>query len=109
MYILPTFEEFCAAQKVAENERIEKFYYIWQLARFLKAHDKQMSGPELAEHLNRNGIKTGYGAQFQGGRGTYQLIKAVYNWLANDLGYKDDAEIVAYAYPTSDDTYAFES
>ncbi|MHC1775730.1 MAG: hypothetical protein AB9834_09985 [Lentimicrobium sp.] len=58
----------------------QKKYYIWQLASFLSYHKMHMSGEELADHLNRNDFLTNYGTEYQGGRGTYTLIRETWNW-----------------------------
>jgi hypothetical protein len=73
----------------------QKKYYIWQLASFLFNHKMYMSGEELAEHLNRNDFLTSYGTEYQGGRGTYTLIRETYNWLNNDLHLTEEASKVA--------------
>jgi hypothetical protein len=85
----------------------EKKYYIWQLASFLASHEMTMSAEELAEHLNRNRFKTNYETEYQGGRGTYTLIHATWNWLENELHLSCEAEKVAKAFVKSDGTYAY--
>ncbi|MEJ8590671.1 hypothetical protein JSO54_05400 [Riemerella anatipestifer] len=65
-----------------------------------------MSGPELAEHLNRNGHTTDYGTKYQGTQGTYALIKATYNALIS-LGDPTSANNVALAFVKEDGTYAY--
>lgn len=84
-----------------------KKLYIWKLALFLHQHEKKMSGEELADHLNRNNFLTGYGEKYQGGRGTYTLIKEVWRWVHEDLGLEDDADKIAESFVTSDGTYAY--
>jgi hypothetical protein len=59
----------------------KKKHYIWQLASFLANHEMTMSAEELADHLNRNHFLTSYGAEYQGGRGTYKLITETWKWL----------------------------
>jgi hypothetical protein len=63
----------------------EKKAYIWKLAAFLHSQSMVMSGEELAEHLNRNSFLTTYGAEYEGGRGTYKLIRETWKWLHDDL------------------------
>ncbi|ABM03360.1 hypothetical protein Ping_1555 [Psychromonas ingrahamii 37] len=72
--------------------------YIWKLAVFLHAQKMVMSGEELAEHLNRNNFLTSYGTEYQGGRGTYKLIKQTWEWLENDLVLNSEAQAVALAF-----------
>ncbi len=85
----------------------EKKLYIWKLADFLAQYGMVMSGEELAAHLNRNEFLTSYGSEYQGGRGTYTLIKQTWNWLHNDLGLYDEAEKVAKAFVKPDGSYAY--
>lgn len=85
----------------------KKKYYIWQLAAFLAVHRMTMSAEELGDHLNRNKFLTSYGAEYQGGRGTYKLIKETWDWLQNHLQLPDEAKKVAEAFVKSDGTYAY--
>lgn len=86
----------------------EKFLYVWRLARFLNENKTRMSGKELSEHLNRNKIKTSYDTAYGGGRGTYRLISAVWNWIHNELGLPEKAEMVAKSFVDSNDLHAYE-
>ncbi len=86
----------------------KKKYYIWQLASFLRYHNMTMSAEELADHLNRNEFLTSYGTEYQGGRGTYKLIKETWDWLQNGLQLSEEAKKVAEAFVKSDGTYAYE-
>lgn len=85
----------------------KKKHYIWQLAVFLSNHNMTMSAEELADHLNRNKFLTSYGAEYQGGRGTYKLIKETWDWLQNNLQLPDEATKIAKAFVKSDGTYAY--
>ena len=87
----------------------EKKLYIWHLADFLSRHKMRMSGEELADHLNRNKFLTNYGTEYQGGRGTYTLIRETWNWLQNDLQLTEEAEKVAEAYVEPDGSYAYKT
>jgi len=80
------------------DKTVYKKWYIWQLAHFLVSHKMKMSGEELAEHLNRNNIRTSYGTEYVGKRGTYTLIKSVWSWIYYDLGLEDEAAKVAKAF-----------
>jgi len=66
-----------------------------------------MATNELAEHLKRNKFKTSYGTEYEGGRGTYTLIHATYDWLVAN-GQQSEADYVANAYPKPDGNYAFD-
>ena len=82
--------------------------YLWQLAAFLHAHEMVMSGEELADHLNRNKFLTGYGEEYEGGRGIYTLIRVTWKWLHDDLGLEAEAMHVARAFVKPDGGYAYE-
>jgi len=82
--------------------------YVWQLVSFLYHHGKIMSGDELADHLNRNKIPTGYGTEYEGKRGTYTLIRATWKWLNDELGLPGEAEKVAKAFVKPGGGYAYE-
>ncbi|HUY28032.1 MAG TPA: hypothetical protein VMV27_11475 [Candidatus Binataceae bacterium] len=90
------------------NEMNQKKLYIWRLAAFLASNDKHMSGEELAEHLNRNKITTGYGEEFKGGVGTYKLISQTYRWVHDELGLDIEADKIAEAFVTPDGGHAWE-
>lgn len=84
-----------------------KKHYVWQLAAFLNNFGTTMSGEELAEHLNRNNLLTNYGAEYQGGRGTYTLIRETWKWVKNDLGLPNEAQKIAEAFVKQDGTFAY--
>ena len=81
--------------------------YVWRLACFLVANEMVMSGEELAEHLNRNGILTENGQPYSGGRGTYRLIAGTWEWLHDELMLEGGASKVAEAFVTQDGEYAY--
>jgi hypothetical protein len=65
-----------------------------------------MSGEELADHLNRNIFLTSYGTEYEGGRGTYKLIKETYHWLVK-LELQNEADKVAKSFVKPDGTFAY--
>jgi hypothetical protein len=85
---------------------MDKNEYIRRLANFLQHNGTTMAANELAEHLNRNNFKTSYETEYQGGRGTYTLIHATYDWLVS-IGQQDEANNVANVFPKPDGNYAF--
>ena len=89
------------------NKMNEKKIYIWKLATFLHTHEMVMSGEERAAHLNRNIFLTSYGTKYQGGRGTYKLIKQTWKWLYKDLKLKKEANHVAKAFVNQNGDYAY--
>jgi len=66
-----------------------------------------MSGDELADHLNRNSLTTQYGAKYEGKRGNYTLIKAIYAWLNEKQNLPLEAQKIAkvYVLPTAETAY----
>jgi hypothetical protein len=71
------------------NDMNKKKMYLVKLAEFLVANGMYMSGPELVDHLNRNGFFTALGEPYKGGRGVYKLLNETYKWLES-LGLDDD-------------------
>lgn len=86
----------------------DKKLYIYKLADFLAQNGKTMSGEELADHLNRNDFLTSYGTEYQGGRGTYKLIRETWHWLNDELQLSTEANKVAVAYVKPNGDYAYE-
>ncbi len=89
------------------SEMNKKKSYVWKLAAFLSEYGMTMSGEELADHLNRNKFMTAYGEKYQGGRGTYTLIKETWAWVNDELGLEDEAAKIAKAYVKPDGSYAY--
>ncbi len=85
---------------------MDKKEYIRRLANFLVKNNTTMTGENLAEHLNWNEFLTNYGTEYQGGRGTYTLIHATYDWLES-IGEDDDAHNVALAFKKPDGSFAY--
>lgn len=81
--------------------------YIRNLAVFLNHNGTEMSGAELAGHLNRNGFVTGYGEKYKGKRGTYTLLDATYEWLKKE-GNLEEAGMVATSFVKPDGSKAYE-
>lgn len=67
-----------------------------------------MSVSELADHLNRNGLRTSYGELYAGERGTLRLISMTYRWVDAELGLGgDEATSIAVAFVKKDGSYAY--
>lgn len=86
----------------------QKKLYVWRLGAFLSENSMQMSGEELAAHLNRNAFLTGSGAEYEGKRGTYTLIRETYRWVEQHLELPAEAAKVAQAFVRPDGGYAYE-
>jgi hypothetical protein len=84
-----------------------KFNFISELAATLVRQEQYMTGPELAQLLNSNGILTSYGTPFSGERGTYTLLQAVYRRLVSE-GRQADADNVAKAFIQPNGSYAWD-
>ncbi len=85
---------------------MDKKEYIRQLAVFLVGTKTSMTGETLATLLNWNKFKTSYGSTYEGGRGTYTLIHATYDWLVKN-GNQGDTDQVALAFKKPDGSYAY--
>ena len=89
------------------NEEAKK-QYIRKRANELSKVGKSITAKDLADELNKSGLETSYGTPFQGGRGTYMLIRATYRWLDTTLGSPEEASHVARAFTKPDGRYAYE-
>jgi len=86
---------------------MDKKEFIRKLGSFLVSTDATMTGKTLADLLNWNGFKTSYDTEYAGGRGTYKLIRATYDWLVK-IGDQEAADKVAEAFKKPNGTYAYE-
>ena len=85
---------------------MNKKEYIGHLANVLVSNKTTITAENLANHLNDIGFETGYGTEYAGGRGTYTLIHATYDWFASN-GNQVSADNVALAFKKPDGTYAY--
>ena len=82
--------------------------YVTALASFLSERDSRMSARELAEHLNRNNLQTGYGTRYDpGARGIYRMLHSLYEALATQNRI-DEAQAVADVFTKEDGSYAYD-
>lgn len=86
---------------------ISKQEYIGKLAMFLSSMNKKMSGMELANHLNRNGIRTSYNFEYVGTRGTYTLIRNCYSYFKNQKK-SEIANAIAVSFVKENGDFAYE-
>jgi len=75
-------------------------------AKCLSATQQTMTGNRLAATLNGNGHLTSYGTPYQGGRGTYRLIRLTYDWCQRN-GDPMGAEMVAKSFVNAKGQYAY--
>tara|TARA_R110002020_G_scaffold203325_4_gene406958 strand:+ start:3153 stop:3416 length:264 start_codon:yes stop_codon:yes gene_type:complete len=81
--------------------------YVLEVATVLNRAGVTLAASQLADIMNQFGRTTTYGAQYAGLRGTYTLIHATYDWLAN-RGDQADADIVAQAFTKPDGSFAYD-
>jgi hypothetical protein len=79
--------------------------YIIELAEFLSKHECTMSGPELADHLNRNKFPTEYGSEYSGERGIYNVLSAIYTKI--EASNPSAAKCIALSFVGKDGSHAW--
>jgi hypothetical protein len=84
----------------------EKREYIGNLANLEHFDGMTITIPTLAAYLNESGFRTDAGGEYQGGRGTYRLLRSTHDWL-NQQGLRDDATAVAQVFVTPDGRHAW--
>jgi hypothetical protein len=90
-----------------DNIMERKKEYITALAINLNQNQTRMTVGDLADNLNLNGIRTSYGTNYKGRRGTFTLIHATYDSLI--LESRDtEAEILAHTFVNSNGDLAWE-
>ncbi len=83
-----------------------KMNLVLDTAKSLSVTQRTMTGGSLAVILNRNGHITSYGTPYQGGRGTYRLIRLTYDWCQRN-GDLMGAEMVAKSFVNARGRYAY--
>lgn len=84
-----------------------KFKFVEWVAEELKKRGSFMSVPTLATLLNSLGYRTDCGYEFEGVRGTYNLVSGAYHRLVH-AGKSDRARMVAEAFRKPNFEYAYE-
>ena len=85
----------------------DKFSFIECIAEFLFKKDMYMTVPTLVALLNDFGHKTDYGSEYAGERGSYRLVRAAYDRMAEKHG-EYFANKLAGVFRTPDNRYAYE-
>ena len=76
--------------------------FIWALSKELRAMERTMDVPVLAERLNAAGFRTRYGHEYQGLRGTYRLVRLAWQWVESRNGKESGKPIAdAFVLPSS--------
>lgn len=91
----------------ARGDNFSKFDFVEWVAEELKKQGSFMSAPTLAYLLNDLGYRTNYDSEYQGARGTYNLISGTYHRL-DGVGKSDRARMVAEAFRKPNFEYAYE-
>jgi len=93
--------EKCDADKDLDSIKLRGDMYeaIAVYATFLSSHGLVVSGDELVDFLNRNGIKKKNGGTYRKGRGIYGTIKHTYD-VCVEVGRQDLADNVASVFKT---------
>lgn len=83
--------------------------YLAKLATFLVNNDSVMSGKELQELFNRNGILTNNGCEYSinGGQGIHRVISNVWAYYFNNKDFQT-AYNIARAFVNQNGEYAYE-
>jgi len=89
------------------GDSFTKFHFVEWVAEELKKRECFMSAPTLARLLNSLGYRTNYGTEYEGARGTYNLISGTYHRL-DGAGKGDLARMVAAAFRKPNFEYAYE-
>lgn len=95
-------------QKYNNSSRERKYQIIASIAHSLTHNDIVMSGKELQDLFNMNGITTQYGTQYgdNGGRGVHKLISSAWKYY-QDNGDFQTAYDIARAFVNQNGEYAY--
>jgi hypothetical protein len=114
--LAPRFPQFLKGQTEAQGVMdhllqnapadCDKFEFVAWVANELKKHETFMSIPALRELLNKKGYTTNYGMPYDGGRGTYRLVRSVY-YREKDKDKLENAHNVAVAFRRPNFNYAY--
>lgn len=80
--------------------------FVYERALQLDRRQLTITGRELAREVNDAGLRTSYGARYQGGRGIYTLIRCTYTAVLQEFG-PAAADVVANAFVNSKGQYAY--
>lgn len=79
---------------------------ILGIAKTLKNLDQKASFEQLGKSLNDLGVKTSYGTEYSGERGTAKAVQDTYNDLLNK-GDMEGADMVATSFTDKDGKYSW--
>jgi hypothetical protein len=116
--LAPEFQQFVKGEEEAQGvmdfleqnapskDSCDKFEFVAWVANELRKHESFMSVPALCELLNKKGYRTNYGSEYDGGRGSYRLVRSVY-YRKKNTGDEDSAHNVAIAFRRPNFNYAY--
>ena len=81
--------------------------YIHEVAVAARQSGNTIYVADIVAAMNHLGYNTTSGTEYKGGRGSYTLIHATYDWLVAQ-GKQADADMVAMTYVKPDGSYAYE-
>jgi hypothetical protein len=81
--------------------------YILEVAVAARQAGITIQVAHIVAAMNHLGYNTTAGNQYKGGRGSYTLIHATYDWLVSQ-GKQGDADMVAWTYVKPDGSYAYQ-
>lgn len=98
----PVLEVFAGCKP----EAVTKYQAVATIASELRKYDKTIPAEALAWLLNELGHRTNYGSTYEGGRGTYRLIRSTYHRY--EKGSPIVANDIAEAFTKPDGSYAYD-
>jgi hypothetical protein len=81
--------------------------YIHEVAVAAYQSKTKIQVVDIVAAMNHLGYTTSYATEYKGGRGSYTLIHATYDWLVSQ-GKQGDADMVAMTYVKPDGSYAYQ-
>jgi hypothetical protein len=116
--LAPQFPHFVSGQAEAQGvmdflhrnapaqNGCDKFEFVSWVANQLKKYETFMSVPALCELLNKKGYRTNYGTEYDGGRGSYRLVRSAY-YRKKNTGDADSAHNIAIAFRRPNFAYTY--
>lgn len=83
-----------SSQTACSSHVDPRYRLISEIAEECSTNGSTMFVTDLARRLNERGLKTSYGSEYAGGRGTYRLIRAAY-WCYERMEEHDKAKHIA--------------
>jgi hypothetical protein len=81
--------------------------YVHEVAVAARQAEITIQVAHIVAAMNHLGYTTSYGTEYEGGRGSFTLIHATYDWLVAQAK-QGDADMVAMTYVKPDGSFAYE-